>query len=212
MSNKREKKKNISKKVAKNKTINTLKLDNDTEIPAMTIFMKDSKHFNTNDIDINKIRVSDVKLFMKVNNSYKYYIFSEDGNKYIPLNICFSKTLTGYYNEYFDEDGKYGENVSKTMNFVIGDDIDLLDKIVNIFEYIGEKLKIDLHGYSYKSGVDIYLKTKVYKRTHFNKKGCGGTHIVPNKKTKYGCNPLLQVKSIYYVQDDKKDIVYHLQI
>ena len=98
------------------------------------------------------------------------------------------------------------------MNFVIGDDIDLLDKIVNIFEYIGEKLKIDLHGYSYETGVDIYLKTKVYKRTHFNNKGWGGTHIVPNKKTKYGCKPLLQVKSIYYVQDNKKDIVYHLQI
>ena len=75
MSNKREKKKNTSKKVAKNKTINTLKLDNDTEIPAMTIFMKDSKHFNINDVDVNKIRVSDVKHFMKENNSYKYYIF-----------------------------------------------------------------------------------------------------------------------------------------
>ena len=72
MSNKTEKKKNTSKKVAKNKTINTLKLDNDAEIPAMTIFLKDSKHFNYNDIDINKIRVSVVNLFMKENNPYKY--------------------------------------------------------------------------------------------------------------------------------------------
>ena len=65
MSNKKEKKKNATKKAAKNKTISTLKLDNGAEIPAMTIFMKDSKHFNINDIDINKIRVSDAKLFMK---------------------------------------------------------------------------------------------------------------------------------------------------
>ena len=88
---------------------------------------------------------------MKENNSYKYYIFYEDGDKDIPMNICFSKTLAGYYNEYFDEDGTYGGNVSKTMNFVIGDDIDLLDKIVNIFDYIGEKLKIDLY-------MDILIK------------------------------------------------------
>ena len=213
MSNKRDKKKNTSKKVAKNETINTLKLDNGAEIPAMTIFIKDSKHFNVNDIDINKIRVSNVKLFMKENNLYKYYIFYEDGDKYIPLNIHFSKVLAGYYNEYLDEDGKYGGNVSKTMNFVIGDDIDLLDKIVNIFKYIGEKLEINLlHRYSSESGADIYLKTKVYKRTHFNKKGCGETHIIPNKKTKYECKPLLQIQSIYYVQDDKKDTVYHPQM
>ena len=50
MSNKKEKKKNATKKAAKNKTISTLKLDNGAEIPAMTIFMKDSKHFNINNI------------------------------------------------------------------------------------------------------------------------------------------------------------------
>ena len=88
MSNKREKK--------KNNTISMLKLDNDVEIPAMKIFVKDLKYFNINNIDINKIRVSNSKMFMKENNSYKHYIFYEDGVKYIPLNICFSKTLAGY--------------------------------------------------------------------------------------------------------------------
>ena len=33
--------------------------------------MKDSKYFNINDIDINKIRVSEAKVFMKKNNLYK---------------------------------------------------------------------------------------------------------------------------------------------
>ena len=56
MSNKRDNKKNTSKKVTENKIISMLKLDNNVEIPAMTIFMKDSKYFNVNDIDINKIR------------------------------------------------------------------------------------------------------------------------------------------------------------
>ena len=82
MSNKK-KKKNTIKKVARNKTINTYKLDNGVEIPAMTIFMKNSKYFNINDIDINKIRVAKAKLFMKENKSYKHYIFYEDGDKYI---------------------------------------------------------------------------------------------------------------------------------
>ena len=94
----------------------------------MTIFMKDSKHFNINDIDINKIRFSD--------NSYKRYIFYEDGDKYIPLNICFSKTLAGYCNEYPNEDGG---NVSKTMNFVIDDD-DLINRINDTSKHIEEKL------------------------------------------------------------------------
>ena len=64
-----------------------LKLDNHVEIPTRTIFMKDLKHFNINDIDINKTRLSEAKLFMKENKSYKYYIFYDDSDKYIPLNI-----------------------------------------------------------------------------------------------------------------------------
>ena len=212
MSNKRDKKKNSSKKVVKNNTISMLKLDNDVEIPVMIIFMKDSKYFDINNIDINKIIVSKAKLFMKENNSYKHYIFYEDGDKYFPLNICFSKTLAPYYNEYDDEDGEYDGNVSKSMSFVISDDTDLFDKVNNILEYIRDKLEIDLYRYSYESGGDIYLRKKVYKRTPFNKKGYKNIHIVPNKKTKYECKPLLQIRSIYYAQDVKKDTVYYPQI
>ena len=87
MSNKRANEKNTSKKVAKNKTINTLKPDNGGEIPTMEIFMKDAKYFDINDIDINKITVSKAKCFMKENKSYKHYIFYEDEGKHIPLNI-----------------------------------------------------------------------------------------------------------------------------
>ena len=142
--------------------------------------MKDSKHFNINDIDINKIRVSKANLFVKEKKSYKHYILYEDDDKY--SNICFNKTLAGYFNEYANEDGKYAGNVSKTMTFVINDDADLLEIIVNIFEYLGNKLEIDLHEYFNEGSVDIYLKAKVYKRTCFNKKGCKDIHVAPNKK------------------------------
>ena len=76
----------------------------DTVKTEKTIFMKDSKCFNINDIDINKVRVSEAKVFMRENNSYKHYIFYEDGDKYNSLNICFSKTLAAYYNECGDVD------------------------------------------------------------------------------------------------------------
>ena len=208
MSDKRDKKKNTSKKVTKNKTISMLKLDNDVEIPAMTIFMKDSKYFNINNIDISKIRVSNAKVFMKENNSYKYYIFYEDGDKYIPLNICFSKTLAGYYNdkEFEFDDG----NVSKTMSFMIDDD--LKDRINEIPKHIEEKLNIALQDPIHKSEINHYFRTKRYKRTRFNKKGCRDIHIVPNENTKYECKPLLQIQSIYYAQEDKKHIFCYPQI
>ena len=125
-----------------------LKLDNDAKIPAITIFMEDPKYVNINSIDINKIRVSEAKVFMKKDNLYKHYIFYEDEGKYIPLNIFFSKTLAGYYNEYRNEDGKYDGNVCKRMNFVISDD--LVDKINDIFKYIEEKLDIALENPIYE--------------------------------------------------------------
>ena len=43
--------------------------------------MEDSKYFNINDIDINRIRVSEVRVFIKKKQLYKYYIFYEDGGK-----------------------------------------------------------------------------------------------------------------------------------
>ena len=145
MSNKKEKKRNTTKKVAKNKIIPTLKLDNDAEIPAVTTFMKNSRLFNISDIDINKIRLSKAKPFMKDDKSYKYHIFYEDDDKYIPLNICFNKTIAGYYNEYINEDEKGIESVSKRMNFVIDDD--LAYKVIDIFEYTEKKLEIALNEF-----------------------------------------------------------------
>ena len=121
-----------------------------------------------------------------------------------------SKTLAGYYNEYCDEDGKYDGDVSKKINFVINDN--LVDKINDIFNNIEEKLDIALENPIYKSEFNHYLKTKIYKTTCFNKKGCNDDYIVTNKNTKYECKPLLQIPSIYYAQEDKKAIFYYPQI
>ena len=75
MSNKRERKKNAAKETPKNRKTLMLKLDNVAEIPAKIAYMKDNtKCFKINGIDINKIRVSEQKLYSKEHNSYKYYV------------------------------------------------------------------------------------------------------------------------------------------
>ena len=77
--------------------------------------------FRINDIDINKTRVSDKKLYNKEHNSYKYYVFYEHNNKYIPLKIIL-RDVVDYCNDYKDN--------GKTMNFKLDDDSFI--KIVDI--------------------------------------------------------------------------------
>ena len=125
MTDKRSKKNTTknNKNTTKNKGILKLKLDNGVEIPAETAYAKATKYFKINDIDIDKIRVSDKKLYNKEHNSYKYYVFYGHSNEYIPLRIIL-KDFAGYYD-------------------------DSLLKIISIFEYIEEKLGIDLGSYFY---------------------------------------------------------------
>ena len=89
MSDKRTKKNTTknNKKASKNKKILMLKRDNGDEIPAKTTYIKGIKYFKIDDINIDKIRVSDKQLYSKEHNSYKYSVFYEHDNKYIPLRI-----------------------------------------------------------------------------------------------------------------------------
>ena len=74
--------------------------------------MKDTKCLRINDIGIEKIRVSDRKLYNKEHNSYKYYVFYANNDKYIPLRIIL-RDVAGYYNDYKDN-SKY-----MTLNIVL---------------------------------------------------------------------------------------------
>ena len=149
-------------------------------------------------------------MFTEKDNLYKHYIFYEDADKYAPLNICFSKTLAGYYNEYRDEDGKCDGDVSKRMNFMISDD--LVDKINDIFNNIEEKLGIALENPIYEGKFNYYLKTKIYKRTKFNKKKDVMTIKLCQKEIINMSANHLEIQSIYYAQEDKKVILYYPQI
>ena len=161
MSEKGGKKKTIknNKKVSKDKKTVKLKLNNGVEIPAKNIYKEDLKLFNINHIDIDKIRVSDKKLYDKKHNSYKHYVFYEDGNEYIPLKIILLNVL-GYYNVF--------EADSKTTNFKL--DNNSLEKTIDIFDRIGKILNTDLDHYLYDDDNGItYLKTKISDVTCFRK-------------------------------------------
>ena len=112
-----------------------LKLDNGVEVPARTVYVKDNiKCFKFNDVEINKIRVSEQRLYSKQHNAYKYYVIYEHDNEYIPLRVTL-KDVVGYYDIYND---------SKKMNFKINDGLsdESYHKLTNIFSHIEEKLNI----------------------------------------------------------------------
>ena len=89
--------------------------------------MKDTECFEMNDIDIDKARVSDKRLY-----SYKHYVFYEHNDKYTPLKIILTDTV-GYYFDYKDN-SKYDVKYSaKRINFRLNDDS--LAKVYNIFEH-----------------------------------------------------------------------------
>ena len=118
-----EKKKTIKnkKKATKYKRSATLRLDNDETVLAKSIYKKDSRVFNTNDIEIDKIRVSDKNLYIKKHESYKHYVLYED-DKYISLEIILLD-VQGFCNDHKDN--------GKTMNFKL--DNGSLEEIIDIF-------------------------------------------------------------------------------
>ena len=89
-----KKKTNKNKKATKAKKPITLRLHDGTTVNASAIYEENTEVFKINDVDINKINVSDKKLYNKIHDSYKCYVFYEHNNKHTPLNI-FLSNITG---------------------------------------------------------------------------------------------------------------------
>ena len=199
MSNKTEKK-NTTKKASKNRKTLMLKLNAGVEIPARAAYMKDNtKCFKINDIDINKIRISEKKLYRKEHNSYKHYVFYErDDNDYITLRIIL-QDVVGYYSVYKD---------SNKMNFRLNSE--LYDKINGIFDHIQEKLNVDLSNFTFLKRGEEYFNATVSDETCFRE---GKNIFTPKENIMYTCRVLLQIQSVFYnTKDNKDDIKYYLQI
>ena len=128
-----------------------LQLDNNDKIQAKIVYMKDnSKCFRINDIDINKIRISEKSLYSKQHNAYKYYVLCEHNNEYMPLRITL-KGLVAYYDVYIDD---------KRMNFKINDELSdkIYQRLTNIFDHIEEKLNITLNDFTFGKKAKATLK------------------------------------------------------
>ena len=132
----KEQKRTQQKKTTKNRRIPTLRFDNDDEISAKTMYIKDIKCFKINDVDINRIRASGKKPYNKEHNSYNYYVFYEYDDEYILLKITL-RDVAGYYNDCKDNSKHDAKYSAKRMNFKLDDDS--FDKTIAIFEHIEEK-------------------------------------------------------------------------
>ena len=128
-----------------------LKLENEKKIPARIVYAKDnSKSFGINDIDINKIRISEKSLYSKQHNAYKYYVIYENNDEYMPLRTTL-KDVVGYCDVY---------NVDKRMNFKINDELSdkICQRLTNILENIEEKLNITLNNFTFEKKAKATLK------------------------------------------------------
>ena len=95
------------------------------------------------------------------------------------------------------------------MNFKLDDNS--LEKIIDIFDYIGKILNIGLNNFMYedKKGA-TYLKTKVFDETCFRKHKDKTINTIPNEKTKYNCRVLLQIQSVCYNYNEDEN--YYPQV
>ena len=105
------------------------------------------------------------------------------------------------------------------MNFKLDDHS--IDKVIDIFDCIKKKIKIDLdhYLYEYKRGEE-YLKTIASNETCCRKEKDKEINTILNENTKYNCRVLLQIQSVYYSMkskdilsdDSEDDIRYYSQI
>ena len=79
-----------------------LKLDNGAKIPTSIVFDKENNECSKiNEIDFNKIRLPERRLYCKKYNLYKHYVLYERDNEYIPLRVIL-RDVVGYYSVYGD--------------------------------------------------------------------------------------------------------------
>ena len=189
-----------------------LKFDNEKKILARIVYTKDnSKCFGINDIDINKIRISEKSLYSKQHNGYKYYVLYEHNNEYMPLIITL-KDLVGYYDVYNDD---------KRMKFKINDELSdkIYQRLTNVFEHIEEKLNITLKVFPFEKKGESYFKIKEtdetcikenIKSTSILKEGKviskeSDVNFIPKENAMYTCRALLQKQSVFFEIKDKND-------
>ena len=115
----------------------------------VTFTIKNKKVFKTDDIDVNKILVSEKESYSK-NNSLKYFIGYNDNDVIRPLCLKLPQ-MTGYAK-------KFNENT--TMSFKANNK-QLLKNYNKIWEKVEKLLRIDFESKPVYGDDDKYIKTKI---------------------------------------------------
>ena len=221
MSNKKEKKDAV-KNTSRIRKVPMLKLGNKDKILARIVYTKDNrKCFGIDEIDINKIRISERSLYSKHYNAYTYYVLYEHNNEYMPWRITL-RDVVSYHDVYNDTD--------KSMNFKINNDEHSdksYQKLENMFEHIEEKLSIALNDFTFEKVGGSYFKTKVNDETCFKEKikptlilkegkvtpKESYVNFTPKENVMYTCRVLFQIQSVFFkIKDKNEGISYYLQL
>ena len=121
---------------------------NDKKIKK-NIFYKNKKPFNLNDIDINKILISD-EVGYGTKNSYKYFIGYNDEDIIRPILIRLTQMI-GYLKESDD---------SMIMSLRV-DNSKMLKKYSKIWDKISDLLEIEFGSEPVYGDIDSYIKAKI---------------------------------------------------
>ena len=214
------KRKRTVRNTSRTKKFPIIKLDNNDKTPVRIVYVKDNNDcFGIDEIDANKIRVSEKSLYNKQHNAYKYYVLYGHNDKYMPLRITL-RNVVGYYDVYNDD---------KKMDFKINNEHSgkIYQRLENIFEHIEEILKIVLNGFTFEKIGERYFKMKVNDETCF-KESIKSTLILkvgkvtpkesdanftPKENVMYTCRVLFQIQSVFFkIKDKHNGISYYPQL
>ena len=124
----------------------------DKKIKKSDFYKKNKQIFNIDDIDVNKILVSEKEPYGK-NNSFIYFIGYIDNDVIRPLCLKLSK-MTGYINEF-------NENKNTiTMSLRVNDE-QLFKKYNKIWKKVEKLMRIDSERKPTYGCGDKYIKTKI---------------------------------------------------
>ena len=112
-------------------------------------FYKNKKLFRLNDLDVNKILVSEKESY-GTKNSLKYFIGYNGGDVIRPLCILLPRII-GYVKRF---------DSNKAMSFKVKDN-KLLKKYKEVWEKVSNLLNIEFDSEPVYGDVDKYIKTKI---------------------------------------------------
>ena len=150
-------------------------------------FYRDKRLFKIEDIDINKIVVSDKEVYSKENNSSKYFIgYNDDDDVIRPLRVKLSQ-MVGYIKHLKNDNA-----INKTMSFKATN-----DRLLNYYNEIWKSIS-SLMSKEFDSDLvygDKYRKSKIKScrddiQTRFHKKG------VPRENVACYCLSVIMLESV----------------